>query len=96
MASKPYKAIEYPSQGQTYCRMEYGVYEYSTYPRSSVLAGSQRRVFLDSYKTLEEAKKAHPDAKEAGCGHIDVNAMTAHLPGDDDPDPFGDYDPNDY
>lgn len=53
---KPQVQIEYPSRGETYCRDEYGVYEYSEYPQSSVLAGQERRRFLDSFPTLEEAR----------------------------------------
>jgi hypothetical protein len=52
--------IEYPSEGATYSRDQYGVYRYDTYPRSSVLAGQERRVFLDSFNTLEEAQAAYP------------------------------------
>ncbi len=55
--------IEYPCAGATYNRPEYGVYQYSVYPRSSVLAGQQRRVWLDSYTTLEEARAEYPDAE---------------------------------
>ena len=62
--------IEYPSIGATYGRPEYGVYEYSEYPRSSVLAGQTRRRWLDSFETLNEAKAAYPAAVEAaGCGY---------------------------
>lgn len=62
--------IEYPSSGATYSNDAYGVYEYSTYGRSSVLAGQTRRVFLDSFETLEEAQKAYPEAElVTGCGY---------------------------
>jgi hypothetical protein len=37
------RRIEFPSQGDTYCRDEYGVYEYGTYGRSSVNSGSELR-----------------------------------------------------
>ena len=55
--------IEYPSAGATYNSPEYGVYEYGVYGRSSVLAGQTRRIFLDSFPTLEEAREAFPDAR---------------------------------
>lgn len=55
--------IEYPCVGATYNRPEYGVYKYGVYPRSSVLAGQTRRIFLDRFPTLEKAKAAYPDAK---------------------------------
>lgn len=81
-ARRPDIRIEYPSRGATYARAEYGVYEYSRYGRSSVLAGQTRRVFLDSYKTLDEAKAAYPTAKVAGCGY--APPYLGHLP--DGPD----------
>ena len=60
--------IEYPSRGATYRHDAYGVYRYDTYPRSSVLTGQQRRQFMDSFQTLEEAQKAFPGAELCGCG----------------------------
>ena len=57
--------IEFPSLGKTYARNEYAVYEYDRYPRSSVNYGMQRRSFLDSFRTLEEARKAFPAAAES-------------------------------
>jgi len=41
----------------------FDVIGYGTYPRSSVLAGQQRRVFLDNFPTIEAAQKAYPNAK---------------------------------
>jgi hypothetical protein len=67
--------IEYPSAGATYSRDEYGVYRYSEYPESSVLAGQERRQFLDSFPTLDEARAAFPDAEwsgEAGTGYREI------------------------
>jgi hypothetical protein len=64
--------IEYPSVGMTYWRDVYGVYAYDEYPRSSVLAGQQRRSFIDSFDTLEEAKAAYP-------------AAAVHAPGFEEP-----------
>lgn len=61
--------IEYPSKGATYCHLEYGVYKYDRYPSHSVLAGQQRRTFLGSFNSLEDAKKVYPDASSAGCGY---------------------------
>ena len=61
--------IEFPSQGATYSRDEFGVYQYSTYPRSSVLAGQERRVFLASFETIEEARAEFAGADESGCGY---------------------------
>jgi hypothetical protein len=56
------RRIEYPSRGATYLRHEFGVYEYSEYPESSVLAGQERRALLGTFPTLSEAHAAFPDA----------------------------------
>lgn len=74
--------IEYPCAGATYNRPEYGVYQYSIYPRSSVLAGQTRRIFLDRFPTLEEAQAAFPDAELVGCGY--QPPYLGHLPDDGD------------
>ena len=74
--------IEYPSRGTTYAKDEYGVYEYGKYPRSSVLAGQTRRVFLDSFSTLEEARAEYPEASLCGCGH--QAPSLSHLPDNGD------------
>lgn len=60
--------IEYPASGKTYSHDEYGVYRYDTYPESSVLAGQERRSFIDSFPTLAEARAAFPDAEWNGEG----------------------------
>lgn len=68
--------IEYPMTGATYSRDEYGVYEYDVYPESSVLAGQERRRFLNSFETLAAAKKAYPEAETytlgAGTGYREI------------------------
>lgn len=75
--------IEFPSRGATYSRQVYGVYSYDRYPRSSVLAGQQRRTFLDSFETLAEAKAKFPAAKVVnGCGYVPPDL--SHLPDDGD------------
>lgn len=80
---KPEIRIEYPSRGATYVRPVYGVYEYGVYGRGSVLAGQTRRVFLDSFATLDEAKAAYPGAFVVnGSGYAPPSL--AHLP--DGPD----------
>jgi hypothetical protein len=38
------------------------VYEIGEYGEDSVLAGQQMRVFLDSFNSLDQARKAFPDA----------------------------------
>jgi hypothetical protein len=73
--------IEYPARGGTYRRDVYGVYEYSEYPPSSVLAGQTRRVIIGQYETLEEAQRHHPRAIIAeGSGYVPPSLD--HLPDD--------------
>jgi hypothetical protein len=75
--------IEYPSRGATYCEEEYGVYQYGRFGPGSVLAGQQKRTFLDSFPTLEEAVAAYPEAQVTeGCGY--QAPCLAHLPDDTD------------
>lgn len=82
--SKPYKTIEQSSRGATYQNDPdtFTVYEISTYPRSSVLAGQQRRLWLDDFQSLDEAKTAYPDAIESGCTFSEP--YLEHLPDDSD------------
>lgn len=63
--------IEYPSAGATYDHDTYGVYQYDTYPDSSVLAGQERRSFKGDFDTLEAAQAAFPEASwdGGGCGY---------------------------
>jgi hypothetical protein len=60
----------------------YNVYEFGTYPRSSVLAGQTRKQFVDGFDTLEEAQAAYPDAD---VGYRDAGNYFNHLPDPDDP-----------
>lgn len=39
------------------------VYEFGEYPRSSVNYGMERKTFLDSFRTLDEARSAFPEAE---------------------------------
>ena len=73
--------IEHPSRGETYINDKYGIYQYDVYPKGSVLEGQQRRRFIDNFETLEEAKKAYPEAVEAGCGYREP--YLDHLPDDE-------------
>ena len=78
-----------PERGETYATARFAAYEYSVYPDSSVLAGQQRRHWLDSFDTIEEAKDAFREAIVCGSsGHVSLSL--GHLPGDDDADPYGD------
>lgn len=71
----PHTVIEYPASSETYGPHvgdppQYGVYRYSEYELSSVLAGQVKRENLGMYDTLEEAREEHPDAEwhEDGAG----------------------------
>jgi len=56
--------IEPGGRGATYHHATgFSVYRLDTYPRTSVLAGQQRRVFVDHYQTLAEAQAANPGAR---------------------------------
>lgn len=70
---RPTVVIEYPSIGRTYANNEYGVYEYSVHDENSVLAGEERRVFLDCFKTLAEAQDKYPSAEFYGEGEDVIN-----------------------
>ena len=59
------------------------VYGLGTYPRSSVLAGQQRRTFLDSFATLEEAQAKFPNAKLVPGTTYQAPDLS-HLPDDGD------------
>jgi hypothetical protein len=90
---RPDVRIEYPSRGATYCRERYGIYEYSAYPRHSVLAGQQCRRFVSDAATLEEAQAicqaeyGFVPRHESGCGY--QAPYLGHLPDPDGPDPQG-------
>lgn len=71
----PTVVIEYPSIGRTYANNEYGVYEYSVHGEDSVLAGEERRVFLDCFKTLAEAQAKYPNAEFHGEGEDVTNEV---------------------
>lgn len=81
---KPYYTIEQGSCGETYQNDQdtFTVYEISRYERSSVLAGQQRRVFMDDFPTLAEAQAAYPNARVSGSTYRP--ASLHHLPGSGD------------
>lgn len=70
--------IEQKNQcGETF----YAVYDFGTYPRSSVLAGQTRKSFVDAFDTEAEAIAAYPTAS---IGYRDPCNTVDHLP--DEPD----------
>lgn len=63
----PDRFYEKPAVHQTWTDHENGaVFEYSTYPEGSVLAGQEKRSCLGTYATLAAAKIDWPDAVDAG------------------------------
>ncbi len=65
--------IEFPSVHNTFTTEAYGVFEYGTYPRGTVLEGQERRSCLGEYKTLIEAQADHPGAIWAnGSGYREI------------------------
>jgi len=63
----------------------WSVYEFDTYPRSSVLAGQTRKRFINTYDELSEAEKHYP---KADVGYRDANNSFDHLPDEDDMEAF--------
>lgn len=83
-------------RGATYARPTYAVYEHFVYGRGSVLAGQSGRRYVDGgFATPEEAKAKYPDA-EILEGSTYQAPCLSHLPGDDDVNPHGDPDWDDY
>lgn len=54
---KSYTTIEPSKEGDGF-----HVYEYGTYEPTSILAGKERKTFVDSFHTVEEAQAKYPDA----------------------------------
>lgn len=79
-----------PSRGATYCEPgKFNVYGYSTYDRSSVLAGQTMRCYIQGgYDSVEAALKDYPTATPSGCRY--QPPYLGHLPDPDGPDPLGD------
>ena len=81
---------------------EFAVYGYGTYDRWSVLAGQQRRLFLDSYPTREAAIAAWPEAGEGqGNAHEgetleEISGLSSEPPSDFDPMDAGERWDSDY
>lgn len=78
-----------PERGATYASENFAVYEYDTYPRSSVLAGQTRRVYVDGgFESVEQAQAKYPDAELSGSRY--EPPYLNHLPDPEGPDPYGD------
>lgn len=78
--------IEQGSRGATYQNdmNTYTVYAIGRYGRGSVLAGQQRRQWMDEFKSLEEAQKAYPTAKFTPNQSSYQEPNLSHLPADGD------------
>jgi hypothetical protein len=82
---KAYYTIEQNSYGATYREKGFTIYKIDVYPRTSVLAGQQRRTWVANFPTLQEAILSYPQAEQIeGSTYQDINSMTAHLPDDED------------
>ena len=64
--------IEYSDEYNWWC-----LYEFSTYPRSSVLAGQTMKSYRGHYDTVEQAQAEYPSAR---VGYRDANNTFDHLP----------------
>jgi len=60
---------------------EFTVYGWGFYERGSLLAGQQRKSFMDGYATVAEALSAYPDA-DVQEGVVSANNSFGHLPGE--------------
>ena len=81
MASQPERyVIEQGGRGMTYLHRDgFTVYGLGVYPGWSVLAGQQRRRWLDRFDTLEEAQAKYPTAELIG-GTSYCPPVLDHLP----------------
>jgi len=71
-------------RGMTYSNSSFTVYKHGTYPRGSVLAGESKRTFINSFPTLEEARKVYPQAEVLVDGGTTYQMpYLSHLPDDD-------------
>ncbi len=79
-------------RGETYHTGKPTLYGHGTYGRNSVLRGQPRRVFIESWESVEEAKTELKASKlrytdltgTGGTTHVSVSGMVAHLPDDSD------------
>jgi hypothetical protein len=62
---------------------EVNIYGWGTYEPHSVLAGQPKKVFIDTFDTLDDALRAFPDA-QGGGKFTDPQVSLNHLPGEDD------------
>ena len=75
MSDNDYYTIEPDRSG--YGGMPFNVYGWGTWEQGSLLAGQQRKTYIDGFMTLEEAQEEYPDAN---FGFQDSNNTYDHLP----------------
>ena len=68
----------------TYSNNRWTIYSLGVYPSHSVLAGQQKRTFIDSFETLEQAKEQYPTAIVNSNGTSYRAPDLSHLPDDGD------------
>jgi hypothetical protein len=66
----------------------WAIYEWSIYPRGSVLEGQNCKRFVEYIATVDEANRKYPGID---VGFRDPHNYYNHLPGEDDPVPGGMY-----
>ena len=82
-------------QGESYSHMKPTLYGHGTFPRSSVLAGRPKRVWVENWETWDEANNAIARLDQLlgkrficreieGTSHIPIEQMVSHLPDDDE------------
>lgn len=84
-------------QGTTYSSQQPTLYAHGKYPRSSVMHGRERRVFVDSWDSWDEARakiaevqkelkkfKVEDYGEKGGTTHIPIAQQVAHIPDDTD------------
>lgn len=79
-----------PGHGETYSHGRPVLYAYDTYPSGSVLAGRQRRTYVEEIPedmvagVVDAFRALGADIEASECtGHIPVADMVAHLPDED-------------
>lgn len=60
--------------------MGWGVFGHGTYGPESILEGTHKRVFLDSFPTDGEAMASYPEARLSGSTRQNVNPLPATPP----------------
>ena len=75
-------------RGETYRNGRWTVYGHDRYPSTSVLAGQDRRTWVQDYDSLELAQAAYPHAQTLDAPGATtwrpIREIVAHLP--DEPD----------